>query len=179
MRSNNKQNEAIQVKPKIKKKKQSLKTDDALGTKQLIPLPTTPSTERQQETSPDLNRTATEARLEAEQNVKIAVEDLFATAWSACSERFLGSAAPTIISCDLRDTWLRAVETEWLDNGIRGIFTTKQNKIFLSDPPPLPLALDCWSRGGLQQMPTAKRESFLDPFIRNDFMEADIADKSM
>lgn len=104
---------------------------------------------------------------ECEEAVLGAVSDFFDSAWMACAERFFITSAPVNVSYELRNTWLRILEAEYQDTGIKGkVLSAKINRVFHSDEPPLPLAFDTWSRGAVELLPRVKRESVLDPFLR-------------
>lgn len=102
-----------------------------------------------------------------EETVSHAVSEFFEGAWKACVERFFIQTAPVTVSFELRNTWLRLVEAEWQDPDMREKPSTKPNRIFKRDDPPLPLAFDTWSRGVIEAMPSVRRESILDPFLRD------------
>lgn len=102
-----------------------------------------------------------------EEMVTHAVSEFFECAWKACVERFFIQTAPVTVSFELRNTWLRLVEAEWQDPDMREKPSTKPNRIFKRDDPPLPLAFDTWSRGVIETMPSVRRESIMDPFLRD------------
>lgn len=107
---------------------------------------------------------------DAESSAAEAVQEFWDTAWTICAERFYHeNAAKTFCILDLRDTWLRIMEMEWLDVDM---LKTQQNNqlpraMFMPDEPLLPLEPDTWTRGGLEEFPAEKRESILDPFLRD------------
>lgn len=102
---------------------------------------------------------------ESEEIVGRAVANIWELAWNICAERFFTKSATTTVCVDLRNAWLRIVESEWLDDEL---FSAEADKIFMNgDTPPLPLAYDSWSRGALELLPGTRRESVMDPFLRN------------
>lgn len=100
-------------------------------------------------------------------SVNKAVQEFFECAWAACTERFFIATAPITVSFELRNTWLRIVESEWLDLDMKGKTYTGLNRIFQKDDAPLPLAYDTWSRGTVEILPRFRRESVMDPFLRD------------
>lgn len=106
---------------------------------------------------------------DCEKIVARAVAEFWDSAWVICVERFFITSAATTVSVDLRNSWLRIVEAEWLD---REFWSSSgddyADKIFMQcDQAPLPLALDSWSRGAIELLPAVRRESVLDPFLRD------------
>jgi len=87
-------------------------------------------------------------------------------AWEIICERFYIKHGPKIAVHELRDTWRRLIQEQWMDEDFRqGNFLPE--KVLIADAPSLPLGLDLWARGAIEVLPDAKRESVMDPFIRD------------
>jgi len=107
---------------------------------------------------------------ETELAVNECLSDFWDSAWNICAERFFTDMAPTTVSNELRNCWLRIVEAEWQDDDDDETAMIKNVDIFekLADEPPLPVAFDTWSTGTIEILPSKRRESVLDPFLRNN-----------
>jgi len=105
---------------------------------------------------------------ETEDIVQAAVKDFWDSTWNICVERFFVMNAPITLSDELRNCWLRVCEAEWQDRDLLGTseLKTLSTKVFASEQPPLPLAFDTWARGTIEPLPGNRRESILDPFLR-------------
>lgn len=99
--------------------------------------------------------------------VATAVQEFWDSAWNICTERFFVTTAPVAVTCELRNAWLRIAEVEWQDRDMIETPPPTFAGIFQRDEPPLPLAYDSWSRGAIEQMPGNRRESVMDPSLRD------------
>ncbi|CAG7727714.1 unnamed protein product [Allacma fusca] len=91
----------------------------------------------------DLVRTGTEMSKERHSIDKLChsiVDHFWETAWSVCAERFYFGTAPLSISLELRNTWLRILEAEWLDQDQPQMKFSPE--VFQSDEPPPPLVIE-------------------------------------